>query len=148
MSSQNQKQQHPRSKEDSDIYSVCESSISKYFSEVKENTAAYIQAVTDLQNEIIESRKNNASNAIMLQKTATDKMGLKPEIPDTMLKISESFAEQAAKAFSLQNMLLLRSLDTLTKSIEAYNKNSKSFEDINRELIDSWASIIKQSTKQ
>lgn len=127
-----------------DVYSVYESSLAKYFSEVKENAANYLQAVSDLQQEIIESRKKNLDHAINLQKTAAQKLGTNSEIPQTTLDLAKSFAEQAVNSWNLQNQMVLTSLNTLSKNIEAFNRNSKSFEEINKELIDSWASIIKQ----
>jgi len=136
------------SKETSDdVYSVYEESLAKYFSEVKENAANYLQAVSDLQQEIIESRKKNTEHAIYLQKAAADKLGVNSNIPDNTFDLARSFAEQATKSWNLQNQMVLTSLDTLSKNIEAFNKNSKSFEEINKKLIDSWASTIKQYSK-
>jgi len=43
---------------------------------------------------------------------------------------------------------MLKSLDTLSKNIEAFNKNSAVFETINKKIINSWVSIIKQTAKE
>ena len=43
---------------------------------------------------------------------------------------------------------MIKSLETLSKNIEAFNKNSEAFEEINKNLINSWADIIKQAAKK
>jgi len=131
-----------------DIYSVCQQSIDKYFKEAKSNAATYLQSVSDLQQEIVESRKNNVESAISLQKTMADKLGINTKIPDESLDIARNFAEQTTKAWNIQNQLVLTSLETLSKNIQAFNDNSQTFAEMNGKLIDFWASIIKQKNQE
>jgi len=131
-----------------DIYSVCQQSIDKYFKEAKSNAATYLQSVSDLQQEIVESRKNNVESAISLQKTMADKLGINTKIPDESLDIARNFAEQTTKAWNIQNQLVLTSLETLSKNIQAFNDNSQTFAEMNGKLIDFWASIIKQKSRE
>jgi len=134
-------------KAENDIYSVFQQSLDKYFKEIKENASTYLQSVSDLQLEIIESRKKNAESAISLQKTMADKLGVDTKISETSLNIATSFAEQTTKAWNFQNQLMLTSLETLSKNIQAFNDNSKTFAELNGKLIDSWASIIKKKSQ-
>jgi len=131
-----------------DMYSVFQNSINRYFSEIKGNTADYLQAVTNLQQEIIQARENNAKNAISLQKTISDQLGINSINSDGALKLAKSLGEQTTKSWNLQNQLMIKSLETLSKNIEAFNKNSASFEEINKNLINSWADIIKHTAKK
>ena len=130
-----------------DIYSVFQQSLDKYFKEVKENASTYLQSVSDLQLEIIESRKKNVESAISLQKTMADKLGVDTKVPEESLNIATAFAEQTTKAWNFQNQLMLTSLETLSKNIQAFNDNSKTFAEVNGKLIDSWASIIKKKSQ-
>jgi hypothetical protein len=140
---------HTSIKENSnDIYSVFQNSINRYFSEVKGNTAEYLQAVTNLQQEIIEAREKNAKNAISLQKTIYKQVGMELNNSVSVMELAKSLGEQTTKSWNLQNQLMLKSLETLSKNIEAFNKNSAAFEEINKKLIDSWASIIKQAVRK
>jgi len=131
-----------------DIYSVFEDSISTYFNEVKANTASYLQAVTNLQEEIIELRKHNAESAIALQKGISEKFATDTDLPDATLEIGKTIAEQNSQAWNMQNKMNLKSLDIMAKNIQAFNSNCKTFDNISKGIIDSWASIIKQSCKQ
>ncbi len=135
-------------KETSDIYSVCQQSIDKYFKEAKSNAATYLQSVSDLQQEIIESRKNNVESAISLQKTMADKLGANTKVPDESLKVVTAIAEQTTKAWNLQNQLMRTSLETLSKNIQAFNDNSQTFAELNSKQIDFWTSIVKQKNQE
>ncbi len=130
-----------------DIYSVFQQSLDKYFKEIKENASTYLQSVSDLQQEIIESRKKNVESAISLQKTMADKLKIDTKVPEKSLNIATAFAEQTTKAWNFQNQLMLTSLETLSKNIQAFNDNSKTFAEVNGKLIDSWASIIKKKSQ-
>jgi len=143
-----QKPESQSAKETSDIYSVCQQSIDKYFREAKSNAATYLQSVSDLQQEIIESRKNNVESAISLQKTMADKLGTNIKIPDESLNVVTAIGEQTTKAWNLQNQLMRTSLETLSKNIEAFNDNSKTFAELNSKLIDYWTSIVKQKNQE
>ena len=130
-----------------DIYSVFQQSLDKYFKEIRANASTYLQSVSDLQLEIIESRKKNVESAISLQKTMADKFGTNTKVPEESLNIATAFAEQTTKAWNFQNQLMLTSLETLSKNIHAFNDNSKTFAEVNGKLIDSWASIIKKKSQ-
>ena len=135
-------------KPDLDVYSVFQESLDNYFKEIRKNTSNYLQSISDLQEEIVESRRNNAKKAIELQELFCEKFDGKTAVPPSALSLAKSFAENASTSWTLQNKLVLDSLQTLSKNIEAFNKNSISFEEINKKLIDRWASIIKQVSKK
>lgn len=130
-----------------DIYSVFQQSFDKYFKMIKENASTYLQSVSDLQLEIIELRQKNVESAISLQKTMADKLGVDTKVPETSLNIATDFAEQTTKAWNFQNQLMLTSLEMLSKNIQAFNDNSKTFAEMNGKLLDSWASIIKKKSQ-
>jgi hypothetical protein len=126
-------------------YELFHHSIDKYFKNVSVNTATYLQSVSDLQQEIIESRKKNAESVILLQKILTDKINSNVKVPYKSLKIITGFTEQTNKAWDFQNQLMLKSIDALSKNIQAFNDNADTQFEMNKKLIESWATIIKQS---
>ena len=130
-----------------DVYSAFQDSLDNYFREIRKNTAKYLQSVSDLQEEIIDSRKKNAEKAMDLQQTIYEKIGGEKNVPSAVFDIAKTFAGNATTSWNLQNKLVLESLETLSRNIEAFNQNSTSFEEINKTLIDYWASVIKQASK-
>lgn len=131
-----------------DIYSLFQESLKKYFSEVRANAASYLQATSDLQEEIIEARRKNAKHVISLQEATSKKIGGNDNISQDIIDLAKAYAGQATQTINLQNNLILTSLETISKNIEAFNKNSAIFDEINKNLIDYWASIIKKEVKQ
>ncbi len=125
-------------------YEIFHQSIDKYFKNVSMNTANYLQSVSDLQQEIIESRKKNAKSVILLQKILTDKINSNVTVSDKTNQIITDFTEQSNKAWNFQNQLMLKSLDILSKNIQAFNDNSDTQFEMNKKLMESWASIIKE----
>ena len=130
-----------------DIYSVMEQSVDRYFKEVKASTASYLQAVTDLQEGIIDLRRKNVESVVMLQKTMSEKLGT-PQVAETTLNLANIFSEQSSKMFDLQNHLMIASIESFSKNIKAFNDNTKSFDENSHKLLASWASVIKEKSKE
>jgi len=143
-----QKQKSQNTKDVNDVYNVFQQSLDKYFKEIKENAVTYLQSVSDLQQEIIEARRKNAELAIALQKDMTEKLGTNTKMPEDSLKLATNFAEQSTKAWNFQNQLMITSLETFSKNIQAFNDNSETFAEMNAKMLDSWASIIKQKSQE
>lgn len=122
-------------------------SIDKYFKNVSINTAGYLQSVSDLQQEIIESRRKNAESIILLQKFLIEQINSHSKIPVKSLEILTDFAEQGNKAWNFQNQLMQKSIDVLSNNIKAFNNNSHELTEMNKKIIESWAEIIKKSKK-
>ena len=55
-------------RKEEDVFTVYNQSIENYFNSVKKTTAVYLQSVTDLQEEIIDSWHKSMNSAITLQK--------------------------------------------------------------------------------
>jgi hypothetical protein len=123
-------------------------SIEKYFKNVSINTASYLQSVSDLQQEIIESRKKNAESIILLQKFLIEQINSHSKIPVKSLELITDFAEQGNKAWNFQNQLMQKSIDVLSNNIKAFNNNAHELTEMNKKLIESWAEVIKKSKKE
>ena len=141
---QYQKPQHSTNISTNEIFNQ---SIEKYFKNVSVNTASYLQSVSDLQQEIINSRKKNAESFILLQKIIADKTKSNTKISDESLKLVNDFTKQANQTWELQNQLMLKSIDALSKNIQAFNENADTQLEMNKKLIKSWGGIIKKKYK-
>ena len=140
--------QNPQHSTNISTNEIFNQSIEKYFKNVSVNTASYLQSVSDLQQEIINSRKKNAESFILLQKIIAEKTKFNTKISDESLKIVNDFAKQTNQTWDLQNQLMLKSIDALSKNIQAFNENADTQLEMNKKLIESWASIIKEKKKQ
>ena len=120
-------------------------SIDKYFKNVSINTASYLQSISDLQQEIIDSRKKNAESVILLQKFLVDQINTHSKLPNDSLHVISDYAEQANKAWNFQNQLMQKSIEILSSNIQAFNNNAHEITEMNKKIIESWARIIKES---
>jgi len=122
-------------KKTDDIYSIYSHSVDKFFSEVKKATVIYLQASTDLQQEILESWKHNMDTAMVLQKKFSDKS--KPSVRLSMdsIRMIENITKQTSKAHDLQNKMFLASVDAIRKNIRTCNENEKIFSQLNKQVV-------------
>ncbi len=141
-------QQDEQTNNTGDIFSVYKESVDKYFSEMKATTADYLQSITNLQEELIESRKKNIDSAIAIQKTFATNLGFNFEPPAQAVQMINNLSEQIQKGVELENKMLMTSINTLEKNIGSYNENAKTFSDMNTKILDSWASALKSVTKK
>ncbi len=141
-------QQDEQTNNTGDIFSVYKESVDKYFSEMKATTADYLQSITNLQEELIESRKKNIDSAIAIQKTFATNLGFNFEPPAQAVQMINNLSEQIQKGVELENKMLMTSINTLEKNIGSYNENAKTFSDMNTKILDSWASALKSVTKR
>ena len=123
--STHQKITTPQKKED--IFTVYNQSIEKYFTVAKRTTATYLQSVTDLQEQIIDSWKKSVDSAITLQQEFAHKSKLNVDVPDQTIKVISDMAEQANKSKELQNKMLFASIFAIIENIKAFNDNVKTF---------------------
>jgi len=122
-------------------------SIDRYFKNVSINTASYLQSISDLQQEIIESRKKNAESIILLQKLLVDQINSHSKISDDSLEVITDFTEQTNKAWNFQNQLMQKSIEVLSNNIKAFNNNTFELTEMNKSIIESWADVIKKSKR-
>lgn len=125
------------------LYSILGRSLDDYFKQVKINAMSYLQAVSDLQQEIIEMRKDNIQSLLKLQKMTTEDLELSMNVRSPILDIMENVSSQNNKILDFQRQLLLTSIETLSKNVCAFNDNSSIFSNITQKILSSWASIIK-----
>ena len=132
---------HPKvttpKKQDDDVFVVYNQSIEKYFNAAKKTTATYLQSVTDLQQEIIESWKKSMNSAIILHEEFAHQSKMNAEVPDETIKVINDIAELANKSQVLENKMLLASIAAIRQNIKAFNHNVKTFSEMNKKLVES-----------
>jgi len=71
-----------------------------------------------------------------------------PNQTDSTFDFTKTIAEQNSQVWNIQHKMFLTSLDVLNKNIKAYNSTCKTFANISKGIIDSWASTMKQNCNQ
>ena len=74
----------------------------------------------------------------MIQKEFVKKVGITSNTPASILNIIDDTSEEFVKATSIQNQIMLTTIDATQQNIKTYNDNVKSFTDLNKNILESW----------
>ncbi len=125
-----------------DIFSIYQKNINKIFYGAKKSVPKYHQSITNLQQEYFQAFENIVDFSITLQKEFVTKDNVVSDVPSTTLKMINDATEEFVKIFSIQNQIVLASIDTTQQNIKTFNDNIKSFVELNKNILQSWISIF------
>ena len=125
-----------------DIFSIYQKNINKIFYGVKKSVPKYHQSITNLQQEYFQAFENIVDFSITLQKEFVTKDNVASDVPSITLKMINDATEEFVKIFSIQNQIVLASIDTTQQNIKTFNDNIKSFVELNKNILQSWISIF------
>jgi len=125
-----------------DIFSVYQENIDKMFNGVKQSVPQYHQSITNVQQEYLQAFENMVDSSIAIQKEFVIKAGIASDVPSTTLKVIDDTTEEIVKASSIQNQIVLASIDATQQNIKTFNDNAKSFVELNKNILQSWISVF------
>ena len=125
-----------------DIFSVYQENIDKMFNGVKQSVPQYHQSITNIQQEYLQAFENMVDSSIAIQKEFVIKAGIASDVPSTTLKVIDDTTEEIVKASSIQNQIVLASIDATQQNIKTFNDNAKSFVELNKNILQSWISAF------
>ena len=125
-----------------DIFSVYQENVDKMFNGVKQSVPQYHQSITNVQQEYLQAFENMVDSSITIQKEFVIKAGIASDVPSTTLKVIDDTTEEFVKASSIQNQIVLASIDATQQNIKTFNDNAKSFVELNKNILQSWISAF------
>ncbi len=125
-----------------DIFSIYQENIDKMFNGVRQSVPKYHQSITNVQQEYLQAFENMIDSSITLQKEFVVKAGIVSDVPSASLKVIDDTTEEIVKASSIQNQVLLASIDATQQNIKTFNDNAKSFVELNKNILQSWISVF------
>ena len=125
-----------------DIFSVYQENVDKMFNGVKQSVPQYHQSITNVQQEYLQAFENMVDSSIAIQKEFVIKAGIASDVPSTTLKVIDDTTEEFVKASSIQNQIVLVSIDATQQNIKTFNDNAKSFVELNKNILQSWISAF------
>ncbi len=129
-------------KNSKDIFSVYQQNVDKLFNGIKQAVPQYHQSITNVQQEYLQAYENIVDSTITLQKEYAKKAGIATNIPEATLKVIHDTTEEFVKAASIENQVVLATIDATQQNIKTFNDNAKSFADLNRNILQSWISAF------
>jgi len=125
-----------------DIFSVYQENVDKMFNGVKQSVPQYHQSITNVQQEYLQAFEDMVDSSIAIQKEFVIKAGIASDVPSTTLKVIDDTTEEFVKASSIQNQIVLASIDATQQNIKTFNDNAKSFVELNKNILQSWISAF------
>ena len=125
-----------------DVFGIYEENVNNAFTTIRKEVPKFHQAITDLQQQCMQTCENTMKTYISVQKEFANKTGINSNIPDAALTAIKNTNMEINKAYSLQTQMIQTSLDTTKQNIQTFNENAKSFADLNKNIIHSWMSIF------
>lgn len=135
-------------KETKGNFEVVEQIAKKYFSEIEHAVPHIQQSLFDLQNESYKTWKNAVDANILLQKEFLEKSGFNYVIPDSAKSILENMLREAVKFRELSNKITVSNIESVRNNFKSWNNNAESFVDLNRKIMNYWASTLLPKTNQ
>ena len=129
-----------------DVFYVCQENVDKLFNGIKQSVPQYHQSITNVQQEYLQAYENILDSTIILQKEYVMKSGIAANIPEATLKVINDTTEELVKASSIQNQVILATIDATQQNIKTFNDNAKSFADLNKNILQSWISAFANKT--
>lgn len=126
--------------ETKEIFAVYKQNVNRCFDEAEKNVAQCLQAVTNLQQEYATACKNTIENAISMQQEYASRTGLSTNVPSAYFKIVNDATEEIVKTGSVQSKAVLATIDAIRQNVKTFNDNTKSFSDMNANMLQSWFS--------
>jgi len=127
-----------------DIFGVYQQNVDKYFNGIKQSVPRYHQSVTNVQQEYLDAVENVINSTIAYQKDYASRAGITTNVPSAALKVIRDATEEAVKAYEVQNKVALAAIDASQQNIKTFNDNAKYFVDLNKNIIQSWATPLTQ----
>jgi len=134
--------------ESKEIFAVYRQNVNRYFDEVEKNTAQYLQAITNLQQECATACKNTIETAISAQQELASKSGSYSNVPTAYLKMLNDATEEILKTGSVQNKAALAAIDSIRQNVKTFNDNAKAFSEMNANVLQSWFSTWTPTRNQ
>jgi hypothetical protein len=124
------------------LFSVYQENVNRMFNGVKKSVPQYHQSITNVQQEYLQAFENIIDSSIILQKEFVIKSGIVSDVPTATLKVIDDTTEEFVKASSIQNQIVLATIDATQQNIKTFNDNAKSFANLNKNILQSWISAF------
>lgn len=125
-----------------DVFSIYQENTNKLFTDVKRSVPQYHQSFTNVQQEYLQTVENIVDSTITIQKEYAEKAGISTSIPEATQKMFHNTIEEFVNINSIQNQIILATIDATQQNIKTFNDNAKLFADLNRNIFKSLASVL------
>lgn len=109
----------------------------------------YLQSISNLQLDYIQTTKNLIQTAFSAQKQAASNVNV-PAAPyaDLFVKQANEMTNNAIRAVGINNQLTINALDAARENLKIYNRSIDAVSDFGTNVAKAWTSFYAQSQQQ
>jgi hypothetical protein len=135
-------------KDSENIFSAYQENADMLINGIRRSVPHYHQSITNVQQEYLQAYEDLFDTSIALQKEFVNKSGISASIPDATLRIIRDTTEEFVKASSMQNQMILATIDATQQNIKTFNENTKSFAELSKNIIQSWVHMFTTKSNE
>lgn len=123
------------------VFDLYRDSIANMMNEFDKVRPAYVQSITNLQQQAMDSIRKLTELALSAQRELIEPMRL-PPIPDAWVRGADELNDALAKTTSIANKVVIASIDTATQNIKIATDACETFARINQNILKSIRSTL------
>ena len=131
----------------SELYESIRNNTNKIMNEFAKTQPAYIQSISNLQMECIESTKGVVNTYTAIQKHLSDCYNINPApvVTKQFVKQGNEFTNNVIEFNNINNRLFANLLNITSDTIKNYSKTLDTFVKFNTNIFEQWLSVFKNS---
>lgn len=126
------------------IFDMYREMVMNVISEMDKARPAYVQSITNLQQQAMDSMRRLIELTLNAQKEFIEPVRL-PSLPDAWIRGSEEFNDAFAKTASITNKVIITGIDTATQSIKLATDACETLTRINQNILKSIRGSLEKS---
>ncbi|MEM0364485.1 MAG: hypothetical protein QW450_03925 [Candidatus Nitrosocaldus sp.] len=118
------------------IFDIYRDSVVNLINEFDKVRPAYVQSITNLQQQAIDSMRKLTELMLSVQREFMEPMRL-PALPEAWVRGTDELNDALAKTTSIANKVMIASIDTATQNIKIATDACETFTRINQNILKS-----------
>ncbi|MCS6768050.1 MAG: hypothetical protein RMJ59_07175 [Candidatus Nitrosocaldus sp.] len=123
------------------IFDIYRESVTNIINEFDKVRPAYVQSITNLQQQAMDSMRKLTELALSAQREFIEPIRL-PAMPDAWVRGTDEFNDALAKTTSIANRAMIAGIDTATQNIKIATDAFETFARINQNILKSIRSTL------
>jgi len=129
-----------------DVFSLSKKNVDRFFNEIEKTSPKFNQSLMKLQQDYVDAWKAVINTAISLEKEYATKAGFSVNVPESILKTIRDITEMSIQAYIHQSKLALNTSEASKQIFSTFNQNTKSFDSLNREILNYLMSVFEKKS--
>ena len=129
-------------------FSDVNQSVKKYFGNVESYIPQYFESVAELQQQYFQVCENLIKTNLSLQQEFTTNTGLKTFYPEFFQQYFHDQSHFIELVREGGETMTLKNIELFKQFAKIWNENAKKNTDFNKNLVESWAPVVKAARKE